>query len=762
MVGSKVKKLLFIFSLLMSTVVIGSRPDGCAVDKSCLVLETRMVNKNDLADCIWHAEDKFRISTKINGKAVTFAKKLYVRNNVRYEIAIINTKKYLKEKNNTIILHHRIVGDKEAHDTIEEYIWYSPNSSKKNRLNRETISARAVSFTRTKTFDLRTLDPGHAGELNDEKSELIRRTKELIDQKDLIEQELPALNEEAQEVYDDFLQRLDVFQAIVEEIINLEDFDEITEEQLERLGERRQEVEVPLKELQTKVEVIRQNIEGQIEVSSKELDDMAQKVKKEFQDSEEAIKDIDIMGDINIDPIIVNPKPSGDFNPEENEYDNFADIVIDRLKEAIALEDNNEMDKIILSWIKGQEETEKLLKNGHASVLELKAFEEARQKVLKYLKEAKDSFGFKLNTKIPLSTRRTIGVNLKKRNKNIAENLVDELNSWDNKLTENQATSLVLIDKIGEEYERYDNYLPKNKQQEEVKKLGLIALDESLNKVEDVVKSHDDDTFAEKAEETSIYYSIAKELGMFLVDLTPVGTAKDGYEALFGSTIDGEKLSTGARTIAGVAFAIGAIPVIGGVLKKLFKGAVGVIKFIPRFFKVIKSLTKAGAQKGIKLLPYSDEMALFLEKFLNSARKLLSKVTPDSVKNYAKAITKIGSKNVDKVNKSLGKGTGVFGEMGAKTTREALDAGQMKNLTRFEKKLPAGAKETKIRDLGDGTKVFQAEVPGNVPGSKAIYEKTVNASGKTEKYLKTTYDNKGKIVHIKDKVEGGVVNPGDL
>ena len=81
------------------------------------------------------------------------------------------------------------------------------------------------------------------------------------------------------------------------------------------------------------------------------------------------------------------------------------------------------------------------------------------------------------------------------------------------------------------------------------------------------------------------------------------------------------------------------------------------------------------------------------------------------------------------------------------------------NLRRFEKKLPAGAMPTQVRDLPLGGKAFQAEVPGRVPGSRAIYEKQVDASGTTLQYTKTTVDPKGNIVHVKDKMSGRTITP---
>ncbi|MEM7050378.1 MAG: RHS repeat-associated core domain-containing protein [Acidobacteriota bacterium] len=86
--------------------------------------------------------------------------------------------------------------------------------------------------------------------------------------------------------------------------------------------------------------------------------------------------------------------------------------------------------------------------------------------------------------------------------------------------------------------------------------------------------------------------------------------------------------------------------------------------------------------------------------------------------------------------------------------KPSLNSEQAKNLARFNKKLPRGAEKTTVRDLPGGGKAFKAEVPGRVPGSKAVYEKQINAAGETVGFTKTTLDPAGKIVHIKDKLTG--------
>jgi hypothetical protein len=87
----------------------------------------------------------------------------------------------------------------------------------------------------------------------------------------------------------------------------------------------------------------------------------------------------------------------------------------------------------------------------------------------------------------------------------------------------------------------------------------------------------------------------------------------------------------------------------------------------------------------------------------------------------------------------------------------SLTAEQAKNIARFEKRLPANAKESlSVKSLPNEGVAVQGTSPGNVPGSSAVYEKQIDAAGKTIQATKTTYDPAGNIVHVKDKLNGGV------
>ncbi|VTU29148.1 Cell wall-associated polypeptide CWBP200 [Variovorax sp. PBS-H4] len=96
--------------------------------------------------------------------------------------------------------------------------------------------------------------------------------------------------------------------------------------------------------------------------------------------------------------------------------------------------------------------------------------------------------------------------------------------------------------------------------------------------------------------------------------------------------------------------------------------------------------------------------------------------------------------------------------VGTATAQEVrLTIEQAKNIARFEKKLPANAKDgVGVRPLPNEGVAVQATSPGRVPGSSAVYEKQIDAAGTTVQYSKTTYDPAGNIVHVKDKINGGV------
>jgi len=220
-----------------------------------------------------------------------------------------------------------------------------------------------------------------------------------------------------------------------------------------------------------------------------------------------------------------------------------------------------------------------------------------------------------------------------------------------------------------------------------------------------------------------------------------VGFFKDAYEAYSGKNLlTGEALSDTDRTFAVIGLGIGVVS--GGTLGGAVKAIPRLLPFAKRFAKIGVEIFEAAGKLGLKA---KDKIVDF------------ANVTINILGNEVGTIGKL-----EGVTNSLKQGKGLYSKSGKLISKETLNQNELKNLKRFENKIPAGANKIEIIDAGTNGKIFSAEVSGNVPGSKAIYEKHIDYLGKTKYYFKTTYDNKGYIVHIKDKIKGNVITPGDL
>ncbi len=82
---------------------------------------------------------------------------------------------------------------------------------------------------------------------------------------------------------------------------------------------------------------------------------------------------------------------------------------------------------------------------------------------------------------------------------------------------------------------------------------------------------------------------------------------------------------------------------------------------------------------------------------------------------------------------------------------EDLNSAQQSNIKRFIKNLPQNGRNIQIRQLGNGNIQVTGESAGKVPGSKALYVKTIDSTGSTVNMYKVTTDNKGEFAHRKMK-----------
>lgn len=102
---------------------------------------------------------------------------------------------------------------------------------------------------------------------------------------------------------------------------------------------------------------------------------------------------------------------------------------------------------------------------------------------------------------------------------------------------------------------------------------------------------------------------------------------------------------------------------------------------------------------------------------------------------------------------------GSGGQEAGQLEHVSLNPLQAQNRARFVEKLPAAAGPTTVFALPGGGCAFVSEVPGRIPGSKAVYEKQVDRCGNTTQYWKTTFDPQGNLIHAKDKIHGTEVVP---
>ncbi len=193
--------------------------------------------------------------------------------------------------------------------------------------------------------------------------------------------------------------------------------------------------------------------------------------------------------------------------------------------------------------------------------------------------------------------------------------------------------------------------------------------------------------------------------------------------------------------------AVGALT--GGIVK------LGAITKAAEIFGIMATTAKA-AKEAEKITQVGKE-AVAIAESASKAPGLIGSGA-DSVKAYAEASSKYG-KSSEAVAASLKSGKGLYGNT-PQLQRSSLNDAQASNFKRFEKKLPAVSEQATLHSVNNGV-AFKGEVPGRVPGSKAVYEKVVDADGNSLTYTKTTYTPDGSIVHIKDKIDDSIIMFGD-
>ena len=79
-----------------------------------------------------------------------------------------------------------------------------------------------------------------------------------------------------------------------------------------------------------------------------------------------------------------------------------------------------------------------------------------------------------------------------------------------------------------------------------------------------------------------------------------------------------------------------------------------------------------------------------------------------------------------------------------------LTSGQQKTLKEFKRARSKHKKDIEVINYSDGRAVFTVKQPAkNIPGSYTVWEKQVDATGKTIRHNKTTVGPRGELIHTK-------------
>jgi RHS repeat-associated protein len=253
----------------------------------------------------------------------------------------------------------------------------------------------------------------------------------------------------------------------------------------------------------------------------------------------------------------------------------------------------------------------------------------------------------------------------------------------------------------------------------------------------------------------------------------------DGYRQRISADAPTDSVDYRLGQMAGVVAAAIDSPEVKQQVEKNLKGlGRGVKRAITDIPDEVAGIAKAIASEASKAvdpdtyIEMADAIAMLYKCRQNPCcwKKLmesLGEMPSATLEAAARKLKDLGNLKQEEVFEMLGKEWGravltagmeeaVQAARAAQASEVALTAEQLENLARFKKKLPSNATPTKIYDLPNGGKAFQANSPSkNIPGSFAQYEKQVDASGKTMQYTKTTFGPNGEIIHVKDKVVAG-------
>lgn len=207
-------------------------------------------------------------------------------------------------------------------------------------------------------------------------------------------------------------------------------------------------------------------------------------------------------------------------------------------------------------------------------------------------------------------------------------------------------------------------------------------------------------------------------------------------EASAGAALGVASSWTGIGALVGGAVFVHGSDVAASGLRQIYSG------------KQEYSLTSLGLQKA----GVSEALAENMDASLSLVGSLGASAIQNKIaqKTFTQTGSQIARTNNTKIE--IVSSEKILSENSNPVSLESLNLAQKNNFKRFVDKLPQKAQAPQIIKLADGKIKFTSTVPANnIPGSKAVYEKTIDTQGQTISYIKNTFKPDGALLHSKRK-----------
>jgi hypothetical protein len=647
---SKILLVLFVL-LTITTKLYGAKyPKPCAANERCVLLvETTTDNDGDFVT--WEGGWYFIL----NGHEVNFKLiKADYEGKIALSYAIVP--EYLLDPITNKFYFTVGHVDSSPYDGTDFYYWYPPEStylSESNEVveickNEWQLGTPIVGCRKVEERSLNSLDP----ELYQEFQQLKKKRKELQKEVGDLTLERDAMSEAIRKKFEEAQAKLKEMQDIINRLEGI-DIEELDASHLAPLGKKADEVEEVLTSVRKEIDGLKGDIDTEIKKNEEEIDKFKEELKEDFKNSSEDLEELVVDLEFEIPPIEI-PKLEGidDYMPEE--FDRQATEIIDRLKDTYQRNDRTEFKKILYAWTLNQEYLRTNVLKPGMSVTIKQAFLNAEKKVINFKDKYLDADGFFKDVKVSSYYRQILKTHIKQMNGPLANDLINEVNTWNKDLNANQRSVLESVEKIGKTYSRLQRANPTGQNKKNVsvlesvekigntdsrlndanstkqnkknaKKMAIVSLNLGMESTLAASKKiQHKEIFNKNIQESNIYIKIAIKLADFFAGLSPIGPGKDLLEASTGIRLtDNSELDFTDRSILAIS---GGIGIAAGILT----GGTGAgatssiaktgLKTVGAIFKVAKKMLST---KVIKVVSRTLSKSFNAAKgFISSAAKL--------------------------------------------------------------------------------------------------------------------------------------------